>query len=130
VESGQKRDGDEDDNGLLSVTNLDLSSTFVQVDPSLANPYLPSRRRVDWVCRLLVFWGDNYLLSRGELEGAEGGLEVSNGGLKVKESLSNAALQLGGSGVGGRVVSDLDGGHCVGCRLSSVRPFCECVDFR
>jgi len=42
VEPRQERDGHKDHNSLLSIANFNLSSTFVQVDPPLANPYLPS----------------------------------------------------------------------------------------
>lgn len=42
VETLEKGNGHEDHNSLLSMTNFDLSSTSVQVDPPLANPYLPS----------------------------------------------------------------------------------------
>jgi len=42
MEARQERDGHKYHNSLLAIANFNLSSTFVQVDPPLANPYLPS----------------------------------------------------------------------------------------
>lgn len=56
-----------------------------------------------------------YLFSGRELERPQGALEVSDGLLEVEQSLGDARLQLGGSGVGGRVSRDLDQVGSHGC---------------
>jgi hypothetical protein len=131
VETLQKRDRHEDDNSLLSLTNLELSSTSVQVDPPLANPYHPSsggkppkKGRLGVSHRFSGGAGgaeDNYLLGGRELEGTESRLEVGHRRLEVEQSLGDLQLQLGGVGVRRRVVGDLvDGGHCEGWGCAGV----------
>lgn len=110
VESLEERDGHKDHDGLLAMTNFELSTT--KNNPTLATrTVLPAMKG-----RLgALSQGDkNYLLGGRDLERAERRLKIGNLRLEVVKSLSNAGLQLRRVGERGGVVGDLVAGHFEG----------------
>jgi hypothetical protein len=75
VETSLARDGDEDDNSLLTSTELNLHA------------------HVRFLNYLLLDLVVSYLLGGRDLEGLET-LQVGNAGLQVNESLSNGEFEL------------------------------------
>ena len=110
VESLEERDGHKDHDGLLAMTNFELSTT--KNNPTLATrTVLPAMKG-----RLgALSQGDkNYLLGGRDLERAERRLKIGNLRLEVVKGLSNAGLQLRRVGERGGVVGDLVAGHFEG----------------
>lgn len=90
----EERDGDEDDNSLTSVANLDLrilvsANCAAQCPPPLRSKYGYGCVQMCASARCAVGGGLSYLAGRDELQRAQRALQVGDIVLEVSQRLRN-----------------------------------------